>query len=425
MRENHMATRERYWRDAIETGKPEVRADAELRLGRYLLARGNEEVGISLIRRASKSTDTVTAPRAAWALAEALHATGHAQAGAEEYSRAAALATTEDSPHVLLSLAARCAAYGEEGAAAGLYRRLLDEAADDQHQVIATAAYRLAQLEVEHRRLLSATRLIRLVLRHGDRHLRAHALSDLADLLVEHLQGEGEGVGQSEPEFGAAPKRPVEEEHASRARVLAAELYLAVIATEDADLAPRAAYLLAEMRLESGESIAAGEGMRAVVGSEHPVYASMAARRLRELEAAHSSEEVDEFLSGVLCGEQLALDSEHPECPHPLPDQISCLHPALGAGQPAESPPCVYFVVHVTAPLEIPESDGCGFFFCRHSPLIPVPIAAGRRVSALGWPQGGGSVLYRYVLGAAYDPDPPGEESTVGFAPGRANCESF
>ncbi len=436
MRNTDTGTRERYWRSAIEDGPREARADAELRLGRFLLARGEREDGLELLGRAAEAADPAIASRASWALGEALLEEGEGKRAYAEFSRAAGGATTAHTPHVLLSCASRCSAQGEEDAAAGIYDRILSEATSAQDEVVATAAYRLAQLHLERRQFSAAIDLIRRVMCKGSAALRAQMLSDFADHLLEWIDGERRESETPDLQEGLDWRR-FGEERGAEVRVLVAELYAAVIASEHADLGPRAAYLLAEIRLKQGESIAAEEGLRAVVSSAHPVYGPVAERRLEELEESESSEEVDRLISQLLSGEQLSLENAGngedcpPELLHPMHLASSCSVYARPIHRKAVR---FVLVIHRADPAicesdcsspvprrVINPSDECCRWPGGAVTLLPAVSLVRQRGAALYWLGGGPGV--RMLFGGGFGADPMGDERTVRFVPSTRTHE--
>ncbi|HST69114.1 MAG TPA: tetratricopeptide repeat protein [Solirubrobacterales bacterium] len=293
---NH-GPRVRQWHDELNSSLPDVAALAALRLGRYLLAIDEGE-GAKLLSRALRAENPQVGARAAWALAEAYRAAGECRLSQIYQLRAERISEEHLTPDVVLSLASRYAAVGEVDRAINAYQRLLDEGTVADREIVALAAFRLSDLLIERRSYVRAVKLLRKAIRDGAPTLRAHAMSDLADLLIACTTDESEvKVPTGLPE------------DCEELREAAATLYQRIIETDHPDLAPRAAYHLAGIRQDAGDWVAAEEVLQMVLESEHPVYAPMAERRLLDNEQRASFDAaVDKFLAEVLTAPQLSLD---------------------------------------------------------------------------------------------------------------------
>lgn len=288
--------RARQWRRDLEDPSSHRAESAALNLGRYLLGLGQAE-GVALLRRAARAEDPVTGARAAWALAE-FHREAGARICAKGYlTHAENLSQSQFVPDVLLSLASRYAAWGEVERAVEVYERLLAEGSQAERELTATAAFRLADLLRERRAHVRAVGLLRRAIRDGSPSLRVHAMSELGDFLFSCWRGD---VSADMPP--GLPSDP------NGLREAIETLYRRVVLSDHADLAPRAAFYLAELRRSAGDWIGAEADLRMVVESEHPVYAPLADEKLREAEQrTHFDRAVDQFLDDLFAPSQLSL----------------------------------------------------------------------------------------------------------------------
>lgn len=271
--------REAMWRDTLENGSAADRADAALRLGRMLHGVGDTGSAEALLREAADSCCHSVVPRACWALAEVLAAKGRSEEAAKYLSRAAASADSRNSPDVVLALASRYAALGQVDAAVATYRAFLDEADESERELTALAAQRLADICRERGELKQAMALFIRAFRDGSKAAKPHAAIALVDLALE----------QELPD-------------------LAESLCRWVLASEHADLAPRAGYQLALLRHEAGDHLEALHVLRAVALSAHPMYAPMAEQLLLPLIGELDvSQAVDDLVEEVLGDGQLRL----------------------------------------------------------------------------------------------------------------------
>ncbi len=288
--------RARQWRHELEDPSSHRAARAALYLGRYLLNLDEVE-GVALLRRAARADDPTTGARAAWALAE-FHREAGARICAKGYlSHAENLSQIQFVPDVLLALASRYAALGEVEQAVEVYERLLAEGSQADRELTATAAFRLADLLLERRAHVRAVGLLRRAIRDGSPSLRVHAMSELGDFLFSCWRGE---VSADMP-----PGLPTDPDGLREA---VETLYRRVVLSDHADLAPRAAFYLADLRRAAGDWIGAEADLRMVVESEHPVYALLADEKLQEAEQrTHFEHAVDQFLDDLLAPSQLSL----------------------------------------------------------------------------------------------------------------------
>jgi len=178
-----------------------------------------------------------------------------------------------------VALGSRCAALGQLDLAVSIYRDFLREAAVADHELVAVASYRLADIYRERGELREATALFVRAFRDGSVSLKPHAAIALGDLIRE----------QGCPD--AAKK-----------------LYSWVFEVDHADLAPQAGYQLAEIHRESGDQVDAIRVLRAVALSGHPLYGPMAEEDLLpmigELDV---SKAVDGMVEEVLGAGQMQL----------------------------------------------------------------------------------------------------------------------
>lgn len=288
--------RARQWRRELEDSSSHRAEFAALCLGRYLL-NFDEVEGLALLDRAVRAEDPGTGARAAWALAEFHRAAGARMHARDYLSYAENLSHNQFVPDVLLSLASRYAALGDVEHAIAVYERLLAEGSQADRELTATAAFRLADLFMERRAHVRAVDLLRRAIRDGSRSLRIHAMSELGDFLFSCWRGE-----VSAEMLPGLPADP------DGLREAVETLYRRVVLSDHADLAPRAAYYLADLRRAVGDWVGAEADLRMVAESEHPIYAPLANQKLREVEQrTYFEHAVEQFLDDLLAPSQLSL----------------------------------------------------------------------------------------------------------------------
>lgn len=279
--------REEVWREALRSETGNDRAEAAFRLGRMLGGVGEVGVAEELLYEAAASADPRIAPRASWALADALLAEGRSEEAAHHLSRVAAAAAADPhlSPDVTLALASRCEVVGQVEAAVSLYRDLLCDAVSEEREHAALAAYRLAEILRDRERPGEVADLLARAFSKGSQSLKPYAAIELSELAVVR-------------------KHPTLLEY----------LLNFVVCSEHPDLAPRAGYELALLRRAAGDQVETLKLLRAVALSAHPYYGPMAEDELLELIGELDvSEAVDDLVADVLGDGQMdfAADAIH------------------------------------------------------------------------------------------------------------------
>lgn len=291
--------REQVWRRQLRTGGSEQRAEAALRLGRYLVAI-DDAGGRKWLRRAAGSCSASVAPRAHWALAEALLSEGEAEQAEVHFDRADELSCVYLCHEVVLASAARQATSGSIERAIETYRDVLDHSRPAAPEVVAVAAFRLAEIHLDRGETGDAVGLLRKARQHGSGPIRAHATCALADIFKACAEAEAD----AKTVLAGLSREP------ENLRGIAETLYRDVIETNHADLAPRAALLLAELRASAGDEVEAEATLRTVIRCEHPVYGPLAELQLRALGEPDASAIVEGFLESTLSESRLATAAE-------------------------------------------------------------------------------------------------------------------
>ncbi|MGA8744328.1 MAG: hypothetical protein WB507_00495 [Solirubrobacterales bacterium] len=240
---NPTSGRERRWWNQLRCGRADDSAAAAFALAELLWDRNREDEAETVLRECARTDHDPIAAAAKIRLARLVERRHGPGAAEKVYNEAAVQASASDSADVLIDIAARWVTLDRLAEAVHAYRAVARDCPD--HRLRAVAGYRLGVIERENGRLLSAIRTWEIALGYAEDSLRVHLLVSLGEARLEQA---------SDGDLGGE------------------ELLAQAIASDHPDLAPQAAFRLAQLKRAQGELIDAYRLIQLVADSGHPIY---------------------------------------------------------------------------------------------------------------------------------------------------------
>jgi tetratricopeptide (TPR) repeat protein len=240
----HIDPERHYWEELRCSDPQRARAATHV-LAALLRQQGKRVAAERLLRDSLRSHGTDGAAGTWVRLGRLIAEEGRDDDAKLAYGEAQHLASVEETPEVVMDVAARYVSVGEMVQGRSLYAAVAERAA--QPHLRALAAYRLATIQAELALTDEAIAALRRSLAEADSALEALVLVDLAEFLADR------------------------DEDAE-----AEELLQRAIVSDHHDQAPRAAFLLAQMRWKGGDGLEAYRLYQLVIESEHRDFAARA-----------------------------------------------------------------------------------------------------------------------------------------------------